>query len=391
MRFRYVAYLWLDGDTVRWRTLSREQHVKSPPREVTSFKTSLVHTMTTLRILDCTLRDGGFYTNWNFRPELVRALVSALDQAGVDIIELGYRSPRQGGKHGLFKYCDESAIASYLPSIQRAQLAFMIDVKEVQSGGEIDTKLLADMIGPRHASRFAWARVASHPETIEQACDVTGWLRDLGYAVAINVMGASSADSQTLARVLDTTAGFKLDALYLADSFGNLTPERTSALVAAARRGAVSELGVHLHDNLGLALANALSAIDAGATFIDTTVAGMGRGAGNVRTEQLLAMLVQRGHRDLDPGALVPMLNHHMQALHDQHRWGPNYAYMVSALSGIHPTYCQELEARGCYDLDQIVDILQAIPPNRCSRFDQTTLLAVEARHIGVTRQRRSS
>lgn len=317
-----------------------------------------------LHILDCTLRDGGFYTDWHFEPALVRALLEGLDEAGVDIIELGYRSPRTGG-HGPFKYCDESALA--IPPLRHAQLAFMVDLKDADRSS----------IGPRCESRFAWARVAAHPEAIEPACELASWLRDQGYATAINVMGASTAAPATLSRVFRRA---DVDVLYLADSFGSLTPEQTTALIASARAQFTGSLGVHLHDNLGLAHANALAAIAAGATFIDTTVAGMGRGAGNVRTEQLLATLPEPRR----PGALLPALGH-VLALQAQHRWGPSYAYLVSALSGIHPMYCQELETRGC-ELAQIVAILDAIAPVKRARFEPAALAAAEARL-----QRRSS
>src|SRR5262245_24741396 len=122
--------------------------------------------MADVRVLDCTLRDGGFNTEWTFSPELVRELVGGLDEAGVDIIEVGYRSPDRGRRSGVFKYCDENVLADYLPPIRRAQLAFMIDAKDVLRDQQVDTGMLAHMVRPRAESCFTWARVASHFDTM---------------------------------------------------------------------------------------------------------------------------------------------------------------------------------------------------------------------------------
>jgi 4-hydroxy 2-oxovalerate aldolase len=341
--------------------------------------------MSALRILDCTLRDGGFYTNWTFELDFVRALVEALDDAGVAIIELGYRSPRRNGRAGIFKHCDEDLLSAYVPRVRRAQLAFMIDVKDVLCGAGVDTALLAHLIAPRDESRFAWGRVATHPETARQALEIVRWLHSRGYATALNLMGASTLEPPALARLLGLVDPGELDVLYLADSLGSLTPPQTTSLVASTRGRFAGDVGVHLHDNLGLALANALAAVDAGATYVDSTAAGMGRGAGNVRTEQLLAVRGQRAD------ALVPLLAHDLRRLHEQYRWGPSYPYMMSALGGIHPSYCQELEARGDYGLDDIVETLGAIAHDKRGRFDPSALAAAEARRAGRELHRRSS
>lgn len=320
--------------------------------------------MTDLRILDCTLRDGGFYTDWNFDPALVRAVIGALDSAGVDIIELGYRS--MTGGHGVFKYCDEAVLDAYVPEVQRAQLAFMIDVKDFET-----IEVLERSITHRRESRFAWARVASHLESLPHAFELASWLRERGYRTAINVMGISTDTS--LRTTFELATQHHLEVLYLADSFGSWTPEQTTTLISNARERFSGQLGVHLHDNLGLALANAHAAIAAGATYVDSTLAGMGRGAGNVRTEQLLATLADAR----DPRMLVPALTH-MLPLHARHRWGSSYAYMMCARSRIHPMYCQELEARG-HDLEQIVGILETLAPGHRERFDPKALAAAEA------------
>jgi 4-hydroxy 2-oxovalerate aldolase len=207
------------------------------------------------------------------------------------------------------------------------------------------------------------------------------WLKDRGFAVALNIMGASSTDPGLLARIAPAYRA-PLDALVLADSCGSLTPDDTGELVRRVRARQPQVLGIHLHDNLGLALPNALAAIERGVEIVDSTVAGMGRGAGNLRTEQLLLTLCMKyGRQDLDPTPLLHVLSKHMMPLHRVYGWGSDFAYMLSGLAGIHPTYCQELKSSTRYRLDEVAQILEDLPRDKRARFDATELIAAEARH----------
>ena len=282
------------------------------------------------RILDCTLRDGGFYTDWTFDAALVRDLIAALDAAGVDLIELGYRSRAPRRADALFRHCDEARLADLLPPRAHARLAFMIDAKEFIDGGQVDTAALAATIPSATDSIFSWCRVATMPATVAEAATITRWLAARGLRTAINLMGVAAIDDNTLGPMLAHVADAAPDVVYLADSFGSLTPARAGALVERVRSGHDGPIGVHFHDNLGLALANALAAIGHGAAYVDSSLAGMGRGAGNVRTEQLVAMLGQH-HRELDPTALVSVLERHLLPLQRQHGWGPGPDLFLSS------------------------------------------------------------
>nr|MBC8304899.1 hypothetical protein [Pelagibacterales bacterium] len=108
-----------------------------------------------MKILDCTLRDGGYYTNWTFDRSLVRSLVRSLDSQHIDIIEMGYKSPKQGG---YYRKCNDGYIKSVIDFEVNADLAFMIDVKDYVTDNKIDKKLLYDIIKP--ATIFSICRIA---------------------------------------------------------------------------------------------------------------------------------------------------------------------------------------------------------------------------------------
>jgi 4-hydroxy 2-oxovalerate aldolase len=331
-------------------------------------------------ILDCTLRDGGYYNDWDFSLDEAREIVAALGKAGVDIIEIGYRSTDETQFYGAFKYCSEDVMRSIVAGVDAA-FAFMIDAKEFAPTGMVDLAALRARVPPRDESIFSWCRIAAHPNALAPAVAMAAELKQRGYAVGLNIMGISALEPAALKAAVDEVAGADIDVLYLADSYGSLTPEMVREKIDALRAGFPGKVGVHMHENLGLALANTLAAVDHGADFVDVTLAGMGRGAGNARTEQLLLALFARGGRkDLDPSTLLPVLREHMAPLQRRFGWGWDFNYMLSGLVGIHPMYCQELKAGARYDLEEVARILEGIPSSRRARFDEAELLAAEAR-----------
>ena len=105
-----------------------------------------------IKILDCTLRDGGYYNDWDFDIDLAEKTISALNKAGVDIIEVGYKSRNVEGFFGLFKYCNEDYLG-FLEKYDNAEYAFMLDVKEFYTNGNLDVKALDTIVRPRSSAK----------------------------------------------------------------------------------------------------------------------------------------------------------------------------------------------------------------------------------------------
>ena len=92
-----------------------------------------------MRLLDCTLRDGGYHTNWEFKPDFVRDLIATLDNVGVDVIELGYKSPLRGGK---YRKCSDKFIEKTIGFVPKSKLSFMVDTKDFVIDGKLDYNLI---------------------------------------------------------------------------------------------------------------------------------------------------------------------------------------------------------------------------------------------------------
>ncbi len=331
-----------------------------------------------VNILDCTLRDGGYCNDWQFDKRTASAVVHALNDAGADIIEIGYKSPRNHKSksfEGLFRYCNESQL-QFLADHPTAEYAFMVDAKEFLIDDGVDAQGTEDCIPSCEESLFDWVRIATYYPSLHGAVELADVFRDLGYRVTINLMGTSLLTEEDLQKAFSLASTAKLDALYFSDSFGDLRPNDVCHCIDLIRRYYTGKIGIHTHDNNGLAFANTIAAIDAGIDFIDATIMGMGRGAGNLKTEQILLYSYFKLQKfNLNPSELLEIIDSIFIPLHQKYRWGWDYTYMLSAMQNIHPTYCQHLRASNQYTIEQVSAILNDIEPSRREKFDESALL----------------
>jgi 4-hydroxy 2-oxovalerate aldolase len=330
-------------------------------------------------VLDCTLRDGGYFNDWRFDKALARDLVAALSRAGVDIVEVGFKSPhthREKGFEGLFRYCNESELG-FLGSHRKLHYSFMVDAKEFLKGDSADPSLVDECIPGKEESLFSYARIATYFPNLRGSVDLASLLHERGYRVTLNLMGMSLLGPEHLDQALDLIRGVPLEIFYFSDSFGDLQPVDIVRFLHRIREGFGGRIGIHTHDNNGLAFANTIAALENGIDVIDATLMGMGRGAGNLRTEQILLYLYfRKGYTHLNPSELLEMVDNHLAPLKKMYQWGWDYTYMLSALQNIHPTYCQNLRASNQYTIEQVSRILNSIEPSRRSAFNEPALLA---------------
>lgn len=308
--------------------------------------------MVRLKLLDCTLRDGGYYTNWDFDTQMVQDLVTHLDLAKVDIIELGYKSPVKGGK---YRKCNDRFIWEVLEHKLpvHSKLAFMIDAKDFIKDNKVDYSLIDDVIHNASDSPFEICRLAMK---IDEGLtyDIGKYILQKGYKLVINLMGISLLKDEQIKEWVKIFSKLNPSALYFADSYGALTPDRTKEIIDLFKSNC--EIGVHTHDNLGLAFANCLVSESEGATWIDGTLLGMGRGVGNVKTEQLITYFSKK--YNIDP--VQKLISKWMEPLQQEYKWGFTHNYMISGLNHIHPLYTQTLQ-NSFLNSSRIQDILLRI------------------------------
>jgi len=306
------------------------------------------------KILDCTLRDGGYYTDWKFETPLVRKLVKALDNNKVDIIELGYKSPIKGGP---YRKCNDGFISNIIDFKIDASLAFMIDVKDYVSDNKVNQELLLDIIKPQNI--FQVCRIAAKYNELIYLPEIVNLIKELGYKVICNLMAVSKLTKKEITNYVSIAKTLNLEAVYIADSYGALYPADINSIFTNK-----NITGIHTHDNMGLAFANCLQAINQGATYIDGTLTGMGRGVGNVTTEQLL---IHRDKIDFDLLDCITEFNE----MKKYYGWGVNALYHQAGKHHIHPLYMQDLNQSNLTS-KQLITVIESL--HECHSYDMESL-----------------
>ncbi|SCF28488.1 4-hydroxy 2-oxovalerate aldolase [Micromonospora matsumotoense] len=234
-------------------------------------------------LLDVTLRDGGYVNGHSWATHEAQAIVRAIGGSGVPYVEVGYLRdtavPRRPSASCPPDYLDALAALT-----DRPRLAVMV------RPGEVSVSRVADL--PGHD--VSMARVLVSGGSVAKAEPYVAAARAAGLTVAMNLTRVSERTETEIAQATRACADVGAQLVYLADSNGSLDPETVTAQVGAAVAATTTPIGFHPHDNLGLAFINAKAAITAGATAIDASIAGIGKGGGNLRMEVIVAHLIVR-------------------------------------------------------------------------------------------------
>lgn len=286
-----------------------------------------------IKIFDATIRDGGLVNNFFFTDEFVKELYYANIKAGVDYMEFGYKASKElfdVNDFGKWKFCDEEDIRNIVgDNDENIKIAVMADV------GRTDYQ--KDIID-RKDSVIDMIRVATYVNTIPAAIEMIEYCHDKGYETTVNIMAVSTADSKDVEQALEMLAQSNVDVIYLVDSYGSLYPEQvrdlTEMYVSVAEKYGKA-VGIHAHNNQQMAFANTIEATTHGASYLDATMMGMGRGAGNCVLEGLLGFLKNPKYRLV---FALKFVEKYMLELKNQGLvWGYDIPYLLTGLLNQHP------------------------------------------------------
>lgn len=164
------------------------------------------------------------------------------------------------------------------------------------------------------------------------------------------------------------------DILYFADSLGALDENKTSDLCIIFRKYWKKKLGIHAHDNLGKALSNTIVAASHGFTYLDSTILGMGRGAGNTKTEELLFELNDLHKKNYDISKIAHLLDEFFIPLQKKYGWGKNYFYYLAGKYKIHPTYIQQMLGDPGFQSKKIFNVIELLKNIDSRKYDLNNL-----------------
>jgi 4-hydroxy 2-oxovalerate aldolase len=315
-------------------------------------------------ILDCTLRDGGYYNNWDFDSEVIKKYLAAMASANIDYVELGLRNFPKNGFLGAFAYTTEDFLNS-LTLPKGPIYGVMVDAKTILKSGLPVTDAIDALFVPSCDSKVDLVRVAAHFNEVELSGPIIERLKSLGYIVGLNLMQAGGKATEVIEeKAAHVSHWGVLDVLYFADSLGNMDEKEVKRIIDALRANWSGQMGIHTHDNMGKGLSNTISAIDLGVLWTDSTVTGMGRGAGNTKTEYLLATLASQGH-NYKPKPVYELAVHYFENMQKEYGWGSSLLYFLGAQNNVHPTYVQNLISSTHYVSDEVIGAMDYLSKSK--------------------------
>lgn len=307
-----------------------------------------------IKVLDATIRDGGLCNNFEFTDEFVKELYKINIKCGIDYMEFGYKASKtmfNEGDFGKWKFCNEEDLRAIVgDNISDMKIAVMADV------GRCDFK--TDFL-PKSESVIDMVRVACYIHQMSAAIEMIEYLHGLGYETTCNIMAISQANSDQVDQALQMLSESSVDVIYLVDSYGSLYPENASELAKVyldAAEKAGKKVGFHAHNNQNLAFANTIETLSYGVSFLDATVQGMGRGAGNCSTELLLGFLKNPKYNLY---SLLGFIEKHMLPLKEQGVvWGYDLQYLFTGQLNRHPREAMDFTAANRTDYSEFYKAL---------------------------------
>ncbi len=300
-----------------------------------------------LKVLDCTIRDGGLVNDHAFEDGFVKAVYQACVEAGIDYMEVGYKASQKlfaRNRFGAWKYCDEDDVRRILDdNPTQLKLAAMADAAK----SDWHTDIL-----PKKDSVLDMIRVAFYAHQVSEAVDMIKDAADKGYEVSANLMAVSTVTELEVQQVLEVIAQSPANVLVVVDSYGSMYAEQIELLVKqylefGKQTGKI--VGMHAHNNQQLAFANTIEAIIHGANRVDASMAGLGRGAGNCPMELLIGFL-RNPKFHIRP--IYRVIQDHLLPLSRKVEWGPFAQYNITGQLNEHPREAiaaRAGEKRDCY------------------------------------------
>lgn len=292
-----------------------------------------------ITVIDCTIRDAGLMNKSRFSDETVAAVYKAICESGVQIVELGYRNSRKlfsPEEYGPWQFCDEEPLRRVTEGVESdTRISIMMDAH----------KAYADDLLPREQSVVDMVRVATYVKDVDKAIALANNATSKGYEATINIMAISHALDRELDEALQQIEEeTQIVACYIVDSFGALYSEDIDYYVEKYRRYLkTKEIGIHCHNQQQLAFANTIEAIIRNVNYLDGTLLGIGRAAGNCPLELLIGFL-KNPKFDIRP--IFDVIGKHIVPLHEKIDWGYHIPYMISGVLNIHPLESMELMKR---------------------------------------------
>lgn len=326
-----------------------------------------------MQILDCTLRDGGYVNDWCFGKKVIRKILEKLSDAHIDIVECGFLSETEyHSDKAVFNHI--SQISNLLPQNSECRYVAMIALGEKEISYE--------KINKRDETSISGIRLTFHKHEEERAFEYAKNLMGKGYQVFIQPVGTCTYTDKELLELVEKVNQLKPYAFYIVDTLGTITDTELLRLFGLVDNNldAGIKLGFHSHNNLQLSFANAQKLIQLFTKrdiIIDSSVLGMGRGAGNLCTELITQYMNENLDAVYDVTALLEIVDDYLMGIKKKHPWGYTIPYYIAAVHKCHPNYATYLMNLQTVPVKDIEKMISCIPQDKRGVYDKTCIAGI--------------
>lgn len=323
--------------------------------------------MNKIQVLDCTLRDGGYCNNWEFGFSNIKKISQSLVDADIDIIECGFLTNKVEYNPDISRFTSVEELKAVIPSVRNGKL-FVV----MMNYGEYDLNELPDCNG----ASIDGIRVAFHKKDLEQSLEVCKEIKDKGYKVFVQAMVSLSYTDEEFLSLIHKVNEIEPYAFYIVDSFGMMKKKNLMRLFYMVENNLKDNIriGFHSHNNMQLAYSNAQNLVETQTRrdlIIDSSVYGMGRGAGNLNTELFVDYLNDTVGASYDTKPLLNVIDEVLNDFYQRNYWGYSLPNYLSAAHWIHPNYAGYLSDRNTLTVEAIDEIFSMMSEDKKYEFDK--------------------
>ncbi len=326
--------------------------------------------MKSLKVLDLTLRDGGCVNDFNFGQPYMDKIITALENSGIDIIEVGYIDEKDGSEKGRTKYCNEQVISKYFMKKKKSNVTYvaMIDY----------AKFNPDNLQPCSQNSIDGIRVAFHKKDRFNMIPFARKIIEKGYKLFIQPMTIMRYSDKELLEFIDLVNSQLSDAnaFYIVDSFGEMRMDDMNRVLHLVDHNLIPSmtLGFHSHNNLQLSYSNAVTLLQFPTNrhlILDSSIMGMGKGAGNLNTELFLEHLNMYYGKNYNVSPLLEVIDSVINPIRDEFYWGYSVEYYLSSINHCTPSYAKHFYKKHMLSIDKVAELLSMIKEEKKISFDK--------------------
>lgn len=323
--------------------------------------------MNNIHILDCTLRDGGYCNEWRFGFENARKITKGLQEAGIEIIECGFLTNKVTYDPNITRFTTVDEIASIIPSNKKGKLFVAM-----MNYGEYNAEDLPSCNG----RSIDGIRVAFHKRDLEAALTLCEEIKKKGYLVFVQAMVSLAYTDEEFLSMIRRVNEINPYAFYIVDSFGMMKGKDLTRLFFVIEHNLDEDIwiGFHSHNNMQLAYSNAQTLIAVQTNrnlIIDSSVYGMGRGAGNLNTELLLEYLNEHSGKKYELKPILILIDEILNEFYQQNYWGYSLPNYISAAHNAHPNYASYLDDKKTLTVEGMNEIFDMMDEDKKTSYDK--------------------